>query len=120
VRGGRFSTSSSWRRSASANRKPRVADMVDLFCLLLSPASGDELQGIKKGIVELAELIIVNKGRRAAARHRAAHRGRLSRRATPDPPAIDLLDARGDRGVGPAPAPGWIRFGTRSGGTRTY
>jgi len=38
-----------------------VADMVDLFCLLLSPASGDELQGIKKGIVELAELIIVNK-----------------------------------------------------------
>ena len=38
-----------------------VADMVDLFCLLLSPAAGDELQGIKKGIVELAELIIVNK-----------------------------------------------------------
>ncbi len=38
-----------------------VADMVDLFCLLLSPASGDELQGIKKGIVELTELIIVNK-----------------------------------------------------------
>ncbi len=38
-----------------------VADMVDLFCLLLSPAAGDELQGIKKGIVELAELIVVNK-----------------------------------------------------------
>ncbi len=38
-----------------------VADMVDLFCLLLSPAAGDELQGIKKGIVELAELILVNK-----------------------------------------------------------
>ena len=38
-----------------------VADMVDLFCLLLLPASGDELQGIKKGIVELAELIVVNK-----------------------------------------------------------
>ena len=38
-----------------------VADMVDLFCLLLSPSAGDELQGIKKGIVELAELIIVNK-----------------------------------------------------------
>jgi len=38
-----------------------VADMVDLFCLLLSPAAGDELQGIKKGVVELAELIVVNK-----------------------------------------------------------
>ena len=38
-----------------------VADMVDIFCLLLSPAAGDELQGIKKGVVELAELIVVNK-----------------------------------------------------------
>jgi LAO/AO transport system kinase len=38
-----------------------VSDMVDMFMLLLLPASGDELQGIKKGIVELADLIIVNK-----------------------------------------------------------
>jgi LAO/AO transport system kinase len=38
-----------------------VADMVDLFLLLLPPAGGDELQGIKKGIVELADLIVVNK-----------------------------------------------------------
>lgn len=38
-----------------------VADMVDMFLLLLLPNSGDELQGIKKGIVELADLIIVNK-----------------------------------------------------------
>lgn len=38
-----------------------VADMVDMFMLLLLPASGDELQGIKKGIVELADLIVVNK-----------------------------------------------------------
>jgi LAO/AO transport system kinase len=38
-----------------------VADMVDLFCLLLLPTAGDELQGIKKGIVELAELLLVNK-----------------------------------------------------------
>ena len=38
-----------------------VADMVDLFVLLLPPAGGDELQGLKKGIVELADLIIVNK-----------------------------------------------------------
>ncbi|MEQ1705319.1 MAG: methylmalonyl Co-A mutase-associated GTPase MeaB [Rickettsiales bacterium] len=38
-----------------------VADMVDMFMLLLLPASGDELQGIKKGIVELADLVVVNK-----------------------------------------------------------
>lgn len=38
-----------------------VADMVDFFMLLLLPGSGDELQGIKKGIVELADLIVVNK-----------------------------------------------------------
>ena len=38
-----------------------VADMVDLFALILSPGGGDELQGLKRGVVELAELIIVNK-----------------------------------------------------------
>jgi len=38
-----------------------VADMVDMFVLLLLPGSGDELQGIKRGIVELADLIVVNK-----------------------------------------------------------
>lgn len=38
-----------------------VADMVDMFLLLLVPGGGDELQGIKKGIVELADAIIVNK-----------------------------------------------------------
>jgi len=38
-----------------------VSDMVDMFMLLLLPASGDDLQGIKKGIVELADLIVVNK-----------------------------------------------------------
>ncbi|MGE4014272.1 MAG: methylmalonyl Co-A mutase-associated GTPase MeaB [Alphaproteobacteria bacterium] len=38
-----------------------VADMVDMFMLLLVPGGGDELQGIKKGIVELADLLVVNK-----------------------------------------------------------
>ena len=38
-----------------------VADMVDSFLLLLAPGAGDELQGIKRGIVELADLVIVNK-----------------------------------------------------------
>ena len=38
-----------------------VADLVDMFLLLLVPAAGDELQGLKKGIIELADLVIVNK-----------------------------------------------------------
>lgn len=38
-----------------------VADMSDCFLLLLAPGAGDELQGIKRGIVETADLIMVNK-----------------------------------------------------------
>jgi LAO/AO transport system kinase len=38
-----------------------VASMTDLFILLLQPGAGDELQGIKKGIMELADIIIINK-----------------------------------------------------------
>jgi len=38
-----------------------VAEMVDIFLLLMLPGAGDELQGIKKGILELADLIVVNK-----------------------------------------------------------
>jgi LAO/AO transport system kinase len=51
-----------------------VADMVDMVLLVLVPGGGDELQGIKKGIVELADAIIVNKadGDLAAAAARAA------------------------------------------------
>ena len=38
-----------------------VAGMVDLFMLLLAPGGGDDLQGIKKGVVELADMLVVNK-----------------------------------------------------------
>jgi LAO/AO transport system kinase len=38
-----------------------VADMVDVFVVLMLPGAGDELQGIKKGILELADLVVVNK-----------------------------------------------------------
>jgi LAO/AO transport system kinase len=38
-----------------------VAQIVDLFCLLVLPGAGDELQGIKRGITELADLVIINK-----------------------------------------------------------
>ena len=39
----------------------QVAGMVDFFLLLMLPGGGDELQGIKKGILELADAIVVNK-----------------------------------------------------------
>ena len=38
-----------------------VAQMADLFLLLLAPAGGDELQGVKRGIMEIADMILVNK-----------------------------------------------------------
>jgi len=38
-----------------------VREMVDFFLLLILPGSGDDLQGIKRGIVELADLIVINK-----------------------------------------------------------
>ena len=38
-----------------------VAEMVDLFCLLAAPGGGDDLQGIKRGVMELAELVVVTK-----------------------------------------------------------
>lgn len=73
-----------------------VADMVDLFLLLLVPSGGDELQGIKKGIVELADLIVVNKadGDLAAAADRTrqayANALHLLRPTNPDwqPPVL--------------------------------
>jgi LAO/AO transport system kinase len=39
----------------------RVAAMVDLFLVLVAPGAGDELQGLKRGIMELADLVVVNK-----------------------------------------------------------
>ena len=58
-----------------------VADLVDMFLLLITPAAGDELQGIKKGIVELADLVLVNKADgdlvEAAKRARADYQSAL-------------------------------------------
>ena len=50
-----------------------VAEIVDMFVLILPPAGGDELQGIKRGVIELADLVLINKadGELAAAAHRS-------------------------------------------------
>src|SRR5215510_12062363 len=57
-----------------------VADMTDFFLVLMLPGAGDELQGLKKGVVEIAEMIAVNnadgdnvaRANAAAAEYRAA------------------------------------------------
>lgn len=81
-----------------------VADMVDLFVLLIAPGGGDELQGIKKGIVEAADLVVVNKAdgdlapaaQRAAADFRRALRLlRPASEAAPDVAAVSALEGRG-------------------------
>jgi LAO/AO transport system kinase len=50
-----------------------VADLTDFFLVLMLPGAGDELQGIKKGIIELADMIAVNKAEgEGAARAKTA------------------------------------------------
>lgn len=68
-----------------------VAEMTDLFILLMAPAGGDELQGVKRGIMEMADIILVNKAdgdlKPAALRTMADYAGalRLLRRRPQDP-----------------------------------
>lgn len=68
-----------------------VAEMSDLFVLLLAPAGGDELQGVKRGIMEMADLILVNKAdgdlKAAATRTCADYAGalHLMRKRAQDP-----------------------------------
>lgn len=73
-----------------------VADMTDVFLLLLAPAGGDELQGVKRGIMEAADIILVNKAdgdlAAQAMRTRADYGGalRLMRRRAQDPEGYPL------------------------------
>lgn len=68
-----------------------VAEMSDLFLLLLAPAGGDELQGVKRGIMEMADILLVNKAdgelKRQAIRTCADYAGalRLLRKRPQDP-----------------------------------
>jgi LAO/AO transport system kinase len=71
-----------------------VAELCDLFILLLAPAGGDELQGVKRGIMEMADIILVNKAdgdlKHAAMRTCADYAGalRLLRPRPQDPPGF--------------------------------
>jgi GTPase len=73
-----------------------VADMTDFFLVIMLPGAGDELQGLKKGIVELADMIAVNKAdgdnveraRLAAAEYRGALNILTPQSATWPPPVL--------------------------------
>jgi GTPase len=78
-----------------------VSEMVDVFVLLLLAGAGDELQGIKRGIMELADVMLVHKAdgdnKRAAdaARQELASALRILR-ADPGPPVLCASSLTGD------------------------
>jgi len=88
-----------------------VAEMSDLFILLMAPAGGDELQGVKRGIMEMADMILVNKAdgdlKPAAMRTCADYSGalRLLRHRPQDPDGfpkavtVSALEEQGLRGA---------------------
>jgi LAO/AO transport system kinase len=81
-----------------------VADMTDFFFLLMLPGAGDELQGLKKGVVELADMIAVNKAdgdnvaraKVAAAEYRAALHILTPRSANWSPPVVTYSALTGE------------------------
>ncbi len=88
-----------------------VAEMSDLFLLLLAPAGGDELQGVKRGIMEMADIILVNKAdgdlKTTATRTCADYAGalRLLRKRPQDPqgfPKAMTVSALEDTGLNTA------------------
>ncbi|WP_299037266.1 methylmalonyl Co-A mutase-associated GTPase MeaB [uncultured Pseudokineococcus sp.] len=83
-----------------------VAQMVDTFCVLVLARTGDSLQGIKKGVLELADLLVVHKadGPAAADARSAASEARSALRLVTPPDALwhpPVLEASSteDRGV---------------------
>jgi len=83
-----------------------VAAMVDFFALLLQPGAGDELQGIKRGVLELADALVVSKAdgehAQAAARTRADYSHALHLLSPPSeswsPPVLSV-SARSGEGI---------------------
>src|SRR5712691_12240057 len=81
-----------------------VADMTDFFLVLMLPGAGDELQGLKKGVVEIADMIAINKAdgdnlkraTAAAAEYRAALHILNPRSPTWSPPVVTYSALKGD------------------------
>jgi LAO/AO transport system kinase len=83
-----------------------VVDMTDFLVLLAQPGGGDDLQGIKRGIVELADLVLVTKsdGELAAAAGRAAADHQSALHLLHGPEAAPVLLVSGLTGAGIAEA----------------
>ncbi|MEM9144888.1 MAG: methylmalonyl Co-A mutase-associated GTPase MeaB [Pseudomonadota bacterium] len=84
-----------------------VAEMTDIFLLLIAPGGGDELQGVKRGIMEIADFVVVNKADGAletlARATRADYQGALGllRRRAGDPSDVPTaLTASAETGAG--------------------
>jgi LAO/AO transport system kinase len=83
-----------------------VADMVDVFVVLLMPGGGDELQGLKKGVIEIADVIAINKAdgdnlaraQRTAADYKGALAILTPSSANWSPPVL-LVSGRENRGL---------------------
>jgi LAO/AO transport system kinase len=81
-----------------------VSDMTDFFLVLMLPGAGDELQGIKKGVLELADMLAVNKAdgdnipraRAAAAEYKAAFHILRPRSPNWSPPVVTYSALTGD------------------------
>ncbi|MDQ0503935.1 methylmalonyl Co-A mutase-associated GTPase MeaB [Xanthobacter agilis] len=81
-----------------------VADLTDTFLVLMLPGAGDELQGIKKGVLELADIVAVNKAdgdnipraRAAASEYRTALHLLGARQAHWSPPVLTYSALTGD------------------------
>ncbi|MGI9429288.1 MAG: methylmalonyl Co-A mutase-associated GTPase MeaB [Bythopirellula sp.] len=84
-----------------------VADMTDCFLALMQPGAGDELQGIKRGLLEIVDVVAVNKadGEGRLAAEKAAHQYDMALRATSprsargNPPQVFLCSALQQEGV---------------------
>ncbi|KAG2809925.1 hypothetical protein PC116_g14371 [Phytophthora cactorum] len=83
-----------------------LCEAVDMVMLLVSPAGGDDLQGQKKGIVEIADVVVVNKADgdlKGPAKHTAVdymHAMHLMRRKDPDwEPKVKMISALEKKGI---------------------
>ena len=83
-----------------------VHSMVDFFLVLVQPGAGDELQGLKKGVLELADALVVTKAdgeqRASAERSRAEHARALEILRAPSPswkPRVLVASASAGEGI---------------------
>ena len=85
-----------------------VSEMTDIFCLLIAPAGGDELQGVKRGIMEMSDIILINKSdgelktvaKQTCAHYKSAlHLFRPRKYDPPNFPTVMAISSLNDAGL---------------------